>query len=186
MDGPRRSSRQRRGRARLARAALVVVLAVVGLLAAPGTASAGDDDDLVIPLLTCVTHAEDGRYTAVFGYNNRTSRVVTVSRGDDNNVDPSGPVPEVFQPGVHHGVFSVSTTVDRRVEWELYDSEVRAYGSSQPSCGPEVQMPADGNGTGAVVALAAAGVVGAIAVQRARRRALVGAGAPVRDGGDDA
>lgn len=185
MDGFSNCRAARRARWRSMRLALVGAVAATVAMT-PGVASANDDDDLVVPLVTCVTQAEGGRYTAVFGYNNRTSRVITVSHGDNNNVDPSGPVPEVFQPGVHHGVFSVSTTVDRRVEWELYDSEARAYESSQPSCGPGVQMPADGNGTGAVVALVAAGAVGAVVLHRSRRGATAVAAPAAGSGNGDA
>ena len=186
MRGSSRCESRCRPRLRVPRLALVGAVAATVALA-PGVAAAGDEyDSSLVPVLTCVTQAENGTYTAVFGYHNRTSRVISVPRGDNNNVDPSGPVPEVFQPGLHHGAFSVTTTVDRRVEWELYDYDLRAYSSSQPSCGPEVQMPADGNGSGAVIALVGAGVIGAAMVHRSRRGVRTAApGEPGSGAGDD-
>jgi hypothetical protein len=170
MRGISRDRAARRRGSRALRTALVGAALTTSILA-PGSAAANEDDDPVIPLVTCVTQSQDGRFTAVFGYHNRTNSVVTVRRGDENNVDPTtGTPPEIFQPGVHQGVFSASAPTDMRIEWELFDSEARAYSSTGPSCGQEVQLPADGNGTGTVVALGAAGLFGAAVLYRSRRR----------------
>ena len=60
MDGLSRSSTARRVRARATRAALVAVIAAIGLLASPGTALAVGE---VTPVLDCVRKNTDGTYT---------------------------------------------------------------------------------------------------------------------------
>jgi hypothetical protein len=100
MDGLLRSSRARRLRARASRAAPVVGIAPVGLVASPGTASAAD---------TC--------------------------------------------------------TLDHR-----------AAASASRVCPASTDLPEEGNGTGPAIGLAAAGVVGAVLVHRARKRTPTPAG----------
>ncbi|WP_222265557.1 hypothetical protein [Modestobacter marinus] len=195
MDGPRRSSRQRRGRARLARAALVAVLALVGLLAVPGTASAAPGDGTITPVLDCLRQNPDGTYTAVLGYTNSARSTEPIPVGTWNTISPAkynGGQPTSFVSGTRHGAFSVTLTKSEYMggpSWYLDGKFVFfgwAWTNGVTTCPPSTELPEEGNGTGPAIAVAVAGLVGAFAVHRARRRALAGVGAPVRDGGDDA
>jgi hypothetical protein len=177
-------SREPRTRRRvgLARAALVAVIGLVGLVAAPGTASA--QDGVVTPLFECVTklHGADG-WTALLGYSNSSKTPVTVPVGPDNVLRPSarnGEQPTVFQPGTHRGEFTVAFKTGNSVSWTVGGLSVSATMNTK-RCPDPTELPAEGNGTGPAIVLLGAGVVGAIALHRARRRAL---GTPVRAAGD--
>lgn len=158
--------------ARLARPAAVGVIAAVGLVLAPGTAWAGPTYS-VVPLLDCVRTNGDGTWTAVFGYENTTQSTVSIPVGPDNKVTPTtyaAAQPTTFSPGVHHGVFTVTVSGGGGPTWHLDRDDLAARESDGPVCPPTTQLPADGNGTGAAVALGAAGVVGAAVLYRFRRR----------------
>jgi hypothetical protein len=173
MDS-RSSSRHARGL--LLRAALVAVVAVVALVATPGAASARGT---VVPLLDCVVTDEDGSWTAVFGYRNTASSRVHIPTGPRNKVTPATvgtPQPTTFQPGTHRGVFTVPVPRGAGPMWHLDGTNLAARLGTATACPPSTQMPAEGNGTGAAIALVAAGLAGAVAVQRARRRAPSGRG----------
>ena len=106
MDGSSRSSLTRA----CARVALVGVLGVAGLLAAPGTALAVGE---VRPVVDCVRKNPDGSFTAVLGYTNRSSSPVTVPLGSRNKVTPAasdGRQPTTFQPGTKQGAHTVTLT----------------------------------------------------------------------------
>ena len=174
MDG--RSSTVRRGRARVTRAALVALIAVVGWLALPGTASARGT---VVPLLDCVVVDRNGSWTAVFGYENTSSSPVRIPTGARNKVTPvthGTPQPTTFQPGTHRGAFTITVPRGAGPMWHLDGTNLAARLGTAPVCPPSTQMPAEGNGTGTAIALAAAGLVGAVCVHRARRRAPAGRG----------
>ena len=173
MDS-RQSSRHACGT--LLRAALVAVVAVVALVAAPGAASTRDT---VVPLLDCVVTNEDGSWTAVFGYRNTTSSPVSIPTGPRNKVTPAtvgSPQPTVFQPGTHRGAFTVTVPRGASPMWHLDGTNLAARLGSSTACPPSTELPEEGNGTGPAIALVVAGLVGAVAVQRARRRAPAGRG----------
>ena len=152
----------------LPRAALVVV-AVVALIAVPGAASARGT---VVPLLDCVVANDDGSWTAVFGYQNMASSPVRIPRGPRNKVTPAtvgSPQPTTFQPGTHRGAFTVTVPRGAGPMWHLDGTNLAARLGTATACPSSTQMPADGNGTGAAIALVAAGLVGTVAVQRAGR-----------------
>lgn len=179
------SSGSRVGRGRLARTALVSVMTVVGLLAAPGTASAADT---VTPVLNCTTPAAGGGFTAVVGYDNGTGRDVTIPFGKQNRIVPGkydGAQPTVLAAGRHDGAFTVAIKGDS-AKWKLGDMQLLLTPAGAPACPSATELPEEGNGTGPAIALLGAGVFGAVAVQRIRRRALVGAGAPTGEDRDDA
>jgi hypothetical protein len=191
MDGLIRSSSARRGRGGVARAALVAVFAVVALVAAPGTASAAGT---VTPILDCYQQHSDGSWTVVVGYVNSTGSTQRIPYGYRNAAYPSkfqSVPPTTFKPGTQHGVFTVQVTLSdlyANARWEL-DGHVLNYlaaGTASSVCPPSAALPADGNGTGPVIALAIAGVVGGIAVQRVRRRAQATADVPAAAERDDA
>jgi hypothetical protein len=50
------------------------------------------------------------------------------------------------------------------------------HDGSAATCPSSTELPEEGNGTGPAIALVAAGLVGGVVVQRARRRALAGLG----------
>jgi hypothetical protein len=185
MDGPCRSRTARRRGARLA---LLAAGAVLSLTAAPGVAAAAPAGS-VVPLLDCVRANGDGTWTALFGYDNRTRSTVTIPVGPDNKLTPTSygtPQPTRFAPGVHHGVFVAPVTRGAGPMWHLDRTNLAARAGSGPACPGSTELPQEGNGTGAAIALAVAGAVGAVAVHRARRRALDGAGLPAGAEHDDA
>ena len=160
----------------LLRAAVVAVVAVMALVAAPGTASA---KGTVVPLLDCVVANDDGSWTAVFGYQNRSGSPVRIPTGPRNKVTPAtvgSPQPTTFQPGTHRGAFTVTVPRGAGPMWHLDGTNLAARLGTAKACPSSTQMPAEGNGTGAAIALVAAGLVGAVAVQRSRRRAPAGRG----------
>jgi hypothetical protein len=191
MDGPSRSRTARPGRRRAARLALLAVGAVLSLTAAPGVAAAttATTAGSVVPLLDCIRANGNGTWTALFGYDNRTRSTVTIPVGPDNKLTPTSygaPQPTTFAPGVHHGVFVAPVTRGAGPMWHLDRTNLAARAGSGPACPGSTELPQEGNGTGAAIALAVAGAVGAVAVHRARRRALDGTGLPAGTGHDDA
>jgi hypothetical protein len=171
MDGTSRSSTVRRVRAHLAHVALAAVIAVAGLVAAPAPASALSS---VKPLLDCVVQNGDGSWTAIFGYDNPNESAVTIPVGPKNEFGPKEygqPQPTSFEPGLHRGVLSITVTGGRDPEWDLDGTKVEARADSTPVCPSSTELPEEGNGTGPAIALAAAGVVGAVLARRANRRA---------------
>ena len=162
---------------------VVAPLLVAGLVAAftlllgAAPAQAG----AVTPLADCYTDNGNGTYTAVLGYSNTSGRAQKFAVGTSNNLSPSkfnGMQPTSFKAGTYHGVFSVTFTVADAYNagWTLDGTSLTINNAgSVGTCPPGTQMPADGNGTGAVVALLAAGVVGVLLVRRVRRRNAVAA-----------
>ncbi len=186
MNGLNRSSRTWRRGGRPARAALVPVIALLGLVAAPGTASAGD---AVTPLFECVTklHGNAG-WTALLGYSNSTSRSVTYPVGPENALTPTasnGIQPTTFEPGSHRGVLTVPFKTGNSVRWTIAGTTVAATMNTK-RCPSATELPEDGNGTGPAIVLVGAGLIGAVVVQRARRRAQTLADEHAAAGRDDA
>jgi hypothetical protein len=191
MNGLNRSTSARRGRGHLPAASVVAVVAAVGLLAAPGTASAAPtaaSTGPVTPLLDCVIkHQNTSGWTAVLGYANSSKGPVSYAVGPDNVLTPAqrnGEQPTRFQAGSHPGDFTVEFQTGNSVTWTVAGQSVTATMYSK-TCPSSTELPEDGNGTGPAIALVAAGVVGAVAVQRVRRRASAAAGVPAGAGRDD-
>jgi hypothetical protein len=158
-------------RAGIVRVALVAVIAVAGLLALPGTASA---KGTVVPLLDCVVTNGDGTWTAVFGYRNTSGSAVSIPSGPRNKVTPvtyGVPQPTTFRPGTHRGVFTVTVARGAGPMWHLDGTNLAARLGSATACPSPTELPAEGNSTGVVIALAGAGVLGVVLVRRAGRRA---------------
>ncbi|MGY1639574.1 hypothetical protein ACI782_00370 [Geodermatophilus sp. SYSU D00703] len=175
MEGTTRKARARTT-TRTARVILALGVTAVALVAAPGTASAAGG---VTGIVSCYTDNLDGSYTVVVGYRSSYASPVTLPLGPANQTYPTrlqGAQPTVLQPGTHHAAFTVRITnadLWANARWEL-DGTVLQYNSMvsyATVCPSSTQMPADGNGSGPVIALAAAGIVGAVAVARSRRRA---------------
>jgi hypothetical protein len=60
--------------------------------------------------------------------------------------------------------------------WHLDGTNLAARLDPATACPPSTELPEEGNGTGPAIALVVAGLVGAVGVQRARRRAPAGRG----------
>jgi len=160
----------------LLRAVLVAAVAVMSLVATPGVASARGT---VVPLLDCVVTNGDGSWTAVFGYENTSSSPVRIPTGPRNKVTPApvgSPQPTTFQPGTHRGAFAVPVARGGGPMWHLDGTNLAARLGSATACPSAEELPANGNGAGWTIALAAATLVGTVALQRERRRAPAGDG----------
>ncbi|MGY1763583.1 hypothetical protein ACI79G_06565 [Geodermatophilus sp. SYSU D00779] len=147
----------------------------MGLTAVPGTASAAGE---VIPVLTCTQPAAGGGFTAVVGYDNPTGQDVTVPYGEQNRIVPGqydGTQPTVLEAGEHDGALTITVTTSSAT-WTLGRTLLLIEPSEAPACPASTELPEEGNGTDPAIALAAAGLVGTVAVQRARRRAPAGRG----------
>jgi hypothetical protein len=154
------------------RAGAAVLGAGAALVVSAGPAAAAGE--ALRPFVDCVVKNADGSWRAVLGYENPTRAAVSVPHGSDNQVTPrraQASVPTRFEPGVQRGVFSVVVDRGAGLVWHLGDDNLKVRRNSVAACPPPTEMPAEGNGTGVVVALGAAGMVGALYVSRARRRA---------------
>jgi hypothetical protein len=122
----------------------------------------------------CVVAGEQGTYRAVFGYDNSSQYEVTVPVGTYNSLSPSylnlnGIQTTTFQPGAHRATFTTpALSRSESVRWTVGPLSVTASWNSR-SCGPQVSLPADGNGTGPVFVIGAS-VALALIVLRSRRR----------------
>jgi hypothetical protein len=164
------------------RAALVSTTAVLAAVATPGVASAAGE---VTPVLNCIKRVSaDADWIAVLGYVNSSAQPVTYPRGPSNRLVPSthdGGQPTTFQPGTVNGAFTETFNANETATWTVSGRSLTITRNG-PACPPSAELPAAGNGTGPVIALAAAGVVGGVLVHRAKRRAS----APTAGSGDDA
>ena len=161
-------------RASFARLAAIGVIAALGLVFTPGTASAAPG---VSPIVDCYRDNGDGTVWVVLGYKNTTGSSTTISYGSANQFYPSrlhGQQPEQFAAGTVHGAFTVRLAYHEVADarWALNGTTLRYSHNAQYAtvCPPTTQLPADGNGTGTAVALGAAGVIGAGVLYRFRRR----------------
>ncbi|MGY1732675.1 hypothetical protein ACI798_14255 [Geodermatophilus sp. SYSU D01045] len=174
------AGRTRRRRAPLgARLAVTAGVGAAAVLATPGMASAHYGSVSV----TCVTPVQDGYWNVVFGYTNTTGTTATVQRGQYNDVSPDrfdGAQPTRFTPGLHPGAFSVRVPASvSSVRWQVLGTTATAGRDSGTRCPSSTPLPADGNGMGIVIALAAAGAVGGTSVVVSRRRRDRGTPEPV-------
>ncbi|MCZ2827829.1 hypothetical protein O2W14_03140 [Modestobacter sp. VKM Ac-2986] len=179
--------RTRRPLREAALAVLTGLLAVLAPLAAATPASAsgyygydggysGDTNGqytgpvVVFPMVNCI-QVSNGTYSAVLGYRNTSTSTYSIT-GGYNVISPSsynGRQPTTFRPGTYSGVFTVPVT-SGTVYWTLGNTKLTINRTAAKTCGADTQMPADGNGTGVVGALAVAAGAGALVVQRTRRR----------------
>ncbi|HEY4626946.1 MAG TPA: hypothetical protein VIH01_13090 [Blastococcus sp.] len=168
----------RRRRGPVLRGLLTAVAFVVASVLSLGVATAAPPgSNTVTPLLDCTTQNSDGSYTAVLGYSNTAGATATIPFGPLNFITPriyDGVQPTTFLSGTRHGVFSLNMPAHANLKWRL-DGHTLALGNKptlSSSCPAPTQLPAEGNDTGAAVALTAAGVLGMIVLARVRRRIL--------------
>lgn len=172
----RTTAGRRSGRRLIVRLALALAAAALVVTGTPGLAAAAPRQS-VEPLLDCVGVNRNGTFTLVLGYDNTWGKRVHIPYGWKNEITPSrfdGTQPRDFEPGVVHGAFSVTGTFqDLRgswPRWELDGNTLDAFDLRWNICPPGTEMPADGNGTGAAIALGVAAIVGVLLVYRTRRR----------------
>ena len=172
---------------RVRAAVLAGAIAMLAVLAVPGTASAATTGigtvptGTITPTLQCITKKSDGSVTAVLGYTSSAKTTATIAVGQLNQLSPSrfsGKQPSTFQPGAHPGVLSLTLTSTEYMNgayWWVDGNVVYfdwARTQSGPFCSPGTTLPANGNGTGIAVGLVAAGLVGVVVVRRVRRTQL--------------
>jgi hypothetical protein len=155
--------------------AVLVLLTGVALVTAPAATAASP---FVLPFVDCAVKNSDGSWTLVLGYTSTYTTTQTFSHGNDNHVWPSahqGDVPTSFYPGTHHAVWSITVSASDlggSARWQLDGTTLPFDDVVKAGCSTAVDMPADGNGLGGVIVLAAAGlgVAGAVAFRRIRPR----------------
>jgi hypothetical protein len=165
--------RGRAARLVMAAAALVVV-AVTGAFIAVQPANATWTSMSGTPTCDCVRLSEDGKsYQAFFGYDNPTKVIGTIERGSNNEVFPrtaGGTQVEKFRPGANRAAFASGwVPTSSEVVWSVGGKTVTAT-STRKKCDTKVSLPADGNGSGPVVALVLSLVIaGGVVLVRRRR-----------------
>jgi hypothetical protein len=130
----------------LARAALVVALALpFGLfLAAP--AQAATPSQSILPFMNCYWDNHDGTYTVSIGYNNKNSTTQTVAIGTTNKFTSGNAnrgQPTVFLTGVRNNVFVMTASaadVNNDLNWSLTGNVVSIQTPTQCSTKPVPQF----------------------------------------------
>jgi hypothetical protein len=153
----------------------VAVLTLIGVLAAPGAASAAPK--MVTPLLDCYVVNGDGSVTVVLGYTSTWPNQVSIPLANGKNYidlgDFSSQLPTKFEAGTHHGVATLhlSQADLAGLSWYLDGTtlDVAAASRNAGECSA-TQLPALANGAALVLGVGLAGVAGVVMAQRARRR----------------
>jgi hypothetical protein len=137
----------------------------------------------VHPVLECVSRAADGSWTAVLGYTN-PGAAKSIPLGSWNSISPAtynGSQPTQYKTGTQHGALSLRLSAFDYTyggtSWFLDGNMVfigATFDAGVATC-TALQLPAQGNDTGAAIALLAAGLLGVLVVVRLRRRALAAA-----------
>lgn len=172
---------------RRARWASLAVAAAIGAvpLAVPGVAAAAPGT--LTPVLDCVVRDSSGQVTAVLGYTN-SGDTRTVEVGPRNKITPpkagDGQQPSHFRSGEHRGVFRL-VLGKGQTKWHLESRTLNVDAGGSRACPPSTPLPETGNGTGPAIAIAGAGLLGAVVVRRMSRRARA-VGRPLSAGGSDA
>jgi hypothetical protein len=133
------------------------------------------------PTCDCIRKNDKDEYQAVFGYDSTSKSSGKIARGDNNKLEIAGlnagsstkidgVQTDTFEPGSHRAAFATSwVPKDTEVTWAVGGKQVSANWS-KPTCGRDVSLPADGNGSGPIIALALSGLIAAGAVVLRRRR----------------
>jgi hypothetical protein len=172
----------RRRAAVLTVAGVALVAAVVtGVVLNTGPAAATWQTMSGEPTCDCIRKNDKGQYQAVFGYDSTSKSSGTIERGQNNKLEITGlnagssskidgVQPTTFEPGSHRAAFATGwVSKDAEVTWAVGGKQVSADWT-QPTCGRDVSLPADGNGSGPIIALALSGLIAAGAVMLRRRR----------------
>ena len=161
-------------------AAVAAVIAGVAVGAGPAAAtwqslSGNTSCDCV------VKNTETNQYRAVFGYTNSSRTAGKIAVGENNRLTltgldaPSSSKVDVvqtttFNPGTHKAAFATGwVSKDVQVTWSVGGKSVAADWH-KPTCGRDVSLPAEGNGSGPVITLLASLLIAGGAVLLRRRR----------------
>lgn len=129
-----------------------------------------------------VRNTDTNEYRAVFGYTNPGKMAGKIAIGDNNRLELTGlNAPAVdkvngvqattFSPGTHKAAFATGWLHrDVEVTWSVGGQRVSANWN-KPTCGRDVSLPAEGNGSGPLIALFASLLIagGAVVIRRRRR-----------------
>ncbi|WP_328478231.1 hypothetical protein OHA21_26640 [Actinoplanes sp. NBC_00393] len=173
-------SLRRRGALLTATSAAVVAAIVTLLVLNSGPAAATWQSFSGTPTCDCVVQdTKNNTYRAVFGYVNTSKTPGKIDAGSNNKLEFSGSgktdgsVTTRFEPGTHKASFSTGWIAkDTKVTWTVGGKTVTATWN-KPTCGRDVSLPAGGNGSGPIVALLFAGLIGGgVFFWRKRRNAV--------------
>ncbi|WP_229071072.1 hypothetical protein [Actinoplanes sp. DH11] len=159
----------RRRRALLAASGAALVAAIATVLVLNSTPAAATWQSFGgTPTCDCVVQdSKTGSYRAVFGYVNTTKNTGKIDAGANNRVVLTGSTRTVdakvttrFDPGTHKAAFATGwISKDTKITWTVGGKTVVAHWN-KPTCGRDVSLPAGGNGSGPLLALVVAGLVG--------------------------
>ncbi|HEY8533588.1 MAG TPA: hypothetical protein VIL44_06900 [Micromonospora sp.] len=156
-----------RGLRRRIRAAVGVTVAMAAGLVlgvTPASPAAATWDRLPGAIFVdCVVLTQGNTYRAVFGYRNDTGVTGTIPKGPFNTLRPreiDGAQVTTFHPGTHHAAFATRhVSRNKSITWTVGVLSATATDKS-PKCGPNVELPAEGNGLAPLLVLAG-GVIAA-------------------------
>ncbi|BBH71660.1 hypothetical protein ACTI_83450 [Actinoplanes sp. OR16] len=159
----------RRRRALLAASGAALVAAIATVLVLNSTPAAATWQTFSgTPTCDCVVQdSKTNTYRAVFGYVSSASKTGKIDAGDNNKVVLSGTskstdakVTTRFEPGTHKASFATGwISKDTQATWKVGGKNVTAHWN-KPTCGRDVSLPAGGNGSGPLLALLIAALVG--------------------------
>jgi hypothetical protein len=167
--------RGRAGRLALAAAALLLV-AIGGVFVAQQPATATWTSLNKAPQCDCVEQSSDGKsYRAVFSYDNETKYTGRIEKGGNNAVFPKQIDGNQTTEFTAKGKSTFATgwvSNNQDVEWRVGGQTAKASSKSK-RCDKKVSLPADGNGSGPVLALAVSLLIaGGVVLVRRRRLKL--------------
>jgi LPXTG-motif cell wall-anchored protein len=130
-----------------------------------------------------VKNTKTNEYRAVFGYDSTSRSAGKISLGANNHIQLTGADASssskidgvqttTFEPGAHRAAFATGwVSKDTQVTWAVGEQRASADWN-KPTCGRDVSLPATGNGSGPLLALAASLLIagGAIVLRKRRRK----------------
>lgn len=171
---------RRRGALLTATSAAVVAAIVTVLVLNSNPAAATWQTFNGTPTCDCVVQdTKNNTYRAVFGYVSSSKSAGKIDAGDNNKLEivggttrTDGLVTTRFEPGTHKASFSTGwVSKNTTVTWKVGGKTVTATWN-KPTCGRDVSLPAGGNGSGPIVALLLAALIGGgVFLWRKRRSA---------------
>jgi hypothetical protein len=153
--------------------------AVACLLVATAAPAAAQNQQPVTVSVACIVPASNGTYRAVFGYTSPTTKYNIPVSGSNQMTPQSldGIQTTKFDIGSDQGAFiTPPIAAGQQVTWRVvtsvnFPASTATASSSSTPCGPPVSLPAEGNGTGPVVIVAASLLVTFLVLALRRRPA---------------
>ncbi|MEU8243584.1 hypothetical protein AB0C07_35475 [Actinoplanes missouriensis] len=159
----------RRRRALLAASGAALVAAIATVLVLNSTPAAATWQTFSgTPTCDCVVQdSKTNSYRAVFGYVSTASKTGKIDAGDNNKIVLTGTTKSTdakvttrFEPGTHKASFATGwISKDTQVTWRVGGKIVIGHWN-RPNCGKDVDLPAGGNGSGPILVLIIAALVG--------------------------